>query len=262
MAVRTSESTTRTATSGTPRPRTAAAAGATGTDSGDPSSFTAYTLVIQDPQDAQHYIICHHRALRNMVQAFMKALSILDPDTPLPSPPAALMAPCSTATPLPAGVGGAAGYGGHSLPPSAAMGRTTSDIVYPSSLITLPSHHHNGNGPSTPPSATHTFASSSSSSSSASSHSAAPFHRLLDVQAAYAGPAMKDCPSVQCRYTPPTHTVPHTEQSLLHLRLHVRQSWWRRQHEAPPRRPRRQAQAGHGGAWWRLEVWAVWVEVV
>ena len=62
-------------------------------EGGDSSSFTAYTLVIQDPQDAQHYIICHHRALRNMVQAFMKALSILDPDTPLPSPPVALMTP-------------------------------------------------------------------------------------------------------------------------------------------------------------------------
>ena len=169
------------------------AAGTNGADGGDSSSFTAYTLVIQDPQDSQHYIICHHRALRNMVQAFMKALSILDPDAPLPSPPAALMAPVAPPA-ASAAVSSATGYGGHSLPPSAAMGRTTSDIVYPSSLITLPSHHHT-NGPSTPPSSTHSFASAALT----------PFHRLLDVQAAYAGPAMKECPSVQCRTLhPPT----------------------------------------------------------
>jgi DNA polymerase sigma len=56
---------------------------------------SSYTLVISDPEDETNYIICHHKALRNMIYAFIKAIAILDPTNPSPPVPVALLSSAS-----------------------------------------------------------------------------------------------------------------------------------------------------------------------
>jgi DNA polymerase sigma len=55
------------------------------------------TLIIQDPEDTSNQIICHHKALRNMLSAFMRALNILDPSS-VPASPLALTVPVAGST--------------------------------------------------------------------------------------------------------------------------------------------------------------------
>ena len=38
------------------------------------------SLVIVDPCDSTNHIVCHHKALRNMIAAFIQAVAVLDPD--------------------------------------------------------------------------------------------------------------------------------------------------------------------------------------
>ena len=180
---------------------TAGAPATSGAEPADAAQFTQYTLVIQDPLDTSNLIVGHHRALRNMVQAFMKALTILDADSPLPVVPAALMTPVVAPASVPpstitaslaASSTSAMFHSQYALPPSSSMGRTTSDIVYPSSLVTLPSHFPAATSGAPQPSMT-------------AVSGLTPFQRLLDVNAAYAGPAMKECPDARCRsLNPPT----------------------------------------------------------
>ena len=174
----------------------------------DASLFAQYTLVIQDPQDPSHLIVGHHRALRNMVQAFMRALTILDVDTPLPTPPAALMTPVAPAAAAAAAVPPMF-PGQYSLPPSSTMGRTTSDIIYPSALMTLPSMFPSGGGSPPTPAASLT-----------------PFQRLLDVAGRVRRPRDEGMPVQQLPLYASSHPLPYSEQSLLHLRLHVRACRW------------------------------------
>ena len=206
--------------------------------SAESSCFIAFTLVIQDPLDVNNFILCHHRALRNMVQAFMQAISILDPDSPLPAPAAALVAPSpqagQTMTASHAASASAAMF--HTqyaqLPPSAGIGRSTSDIVYPTSLITLPSHHTSPAG----------------SPSSSPSAPLSRFQRLLDVQAAYAGPAMKDCPSASCRLMSPPNLCPIQNKVCFgcgYMFVKNQSGGLRHQHQS---RGGKKRSTGHGGA--------------
>ncbi len=58
-----------------------------GASSSEPRRYPSndkFTMIIQDPQDVNNQIICHNKALRNMIHAFIRACTILDPHTPPP----------------------------------------------------------------------------------------------------------------------------------------------------------------------------------
>ena len=126
-----------------------------------------FTMIIADPIDPSNQIVCHNKALRNMIQAFVRALTIIDPNTP---PPVPLymhdkVVNASTATTATNSAASSAG--------SSAISSTTVSPLHSKRALT-----------------------------SAPISSTSSFHRLIDVDAARSGPQMKVCPSPQCQSLP------------------------------------------------------------
>ena len=164
------------------------------------------SLVIVDPCDASNSIVCYHKALRNMIAAFVQAVAILDPAGPpaVARPEVVQMAELEDVLPA------AAASSASSSAACSVVGSTASTA--PASPLTSKP----GSASATPNSTTRT--SPALQSSSTPLHAAAQpaalhlhpqrsrFHRLVDFNQARLGPSMKLCPSAACQLADGTST--------------------------------------------------------
>ena len=117
------------------------------------------TLVIADPCDASNFVICHHKALRNMILAFVHACVVLDPLSPPPRPcyevqavawfseaelnPVGSVAPSSAAS---SATTSAVASTASTAPPTPTMSgspsATASAVVTPGSTAATSARHH------------------------------------------------------------------------------------------------------------------------
>jgi hypothetical protein len=167
-----------------------------------------FTLLILDPMDTKNQIICHHKALRNMIGAFICAIMILDPDHPAPQ----LMLP-----PTPVVVGGAqaaqadvaAGMVGGTMSASPALTAVGPGVDASKATLVPPSggggaassSSATSSAPDTPllvPQPIASLPQFPGLSATANNTQATRFHRLIEVNAARLGPQTKPCTSAQC----------------------------------------------------------------
>ena len=153
-----------------------------------------FTLLILDPMDSQNQIICHHKALRNMIGAFIRAIIILDPEHPAPQ----LMLP-----PTPLTATGAAGSAGSDpnaiggvlpIPALSAVGPGVDPAT--ASISSAPS-----SSPNTPllvAQPMHALPSFPGLTATAANAHATRFNRLIEINTARLGPQTKPCTSAQC----------------------------------------------------------------
>jgi len=143
-----------------------------------------FTLIILDPMDPENQIICHHKALRNMIGAFIRAVMILDPDNPAPP----LMLP-----PLPSA--------NHATDPAASI---ESGQVKPAltatgpGVVTVSAPRSGAATPELVPQPLQSLPQFPGLSATANQSHATRFHRLLEVESARHGPQTKPCPSAHC----------------------------------------------------------------
>ena len=184
------------------------------------------SLVIADPCDACNYVICHHKALRNMLYAFIHACTVLDPLSPPPRPAKDVQAVAAfTEAEL------------HSSPASAASSTAPSSSVsaFASAASTAPPTPSMSAPSSTPPSASATPMSTTNTSPTSSPilpssslpplHSSSSlksrFHRLIDIYHARLGPSMKLCPSLTCLNSDGSSTLCPVQNKVCYTCGHV-----------------------------------------
>ena len=173
------------------------------------------SLVIVDPCDTTNHIVCHHKALRNMIAAFIQAVAVLDP-TGAPAVPATDvrqlaeledMLPAVAHTP--SAVSAASSISSSAV--ASTVGSTTSTAPA-SPLTSKPT-----SASATPASTTRTSPTLAPSTTSPLTTAPPPkltfgqpqrsrFHRLIDFNQARLGPSMKLCPSPACQFPDGTST--------------------------------------------------------
>ena len=200
-----------------------AAASAARTNRPATSSSERLSLVIVDPCDATNHIVCHHKALRNMIAAFVQAVAVLDPTGPpaVPAPdvmqvaelddvlPAAVLSPSgvSTASSISSSaVASMAGSTASTAPASPLTSKTTSASATPASTTrTSPTLRPSPASPLTP-SPPLKLQQHDTPTPAAAPQQKSRFHRLIDFNQARLGPSMKLCPSPTCQLADGTST--------------------------------------------------------
>ena len=183
------------------------------------------SLVIADPCDSSNYVVCHHKALRNMLYAFIHACTVLDPLTHPPHPAKDVQTVAAfTDAEL------------HSAPTSVASSNASSNFVSAaaSTASTAPPTPTMSPPSSTPPSSSATPSSTTQTSPASSptlpSSSPPPlpqfssksrFHRLIDIYHARLGPSMKLCPSLTCLNSDGSSTLCPVQNKVCYTCGHV-----------------------------------------
>jgi hypothetical protein len=191
-----------------------------GMDLDDPALLSHCTLVIQDPQDSANSIICHHKALRNMIHAFAKAVVLLDPHGEKPIIPAQAVWTSSSSS-AQQGVEGEVKIAVPTTPGGTEVREITLPLLKQDSNAGLPSSgsesaHVGGwstagllqpNGHAAGGTANGSPTGSPGAlfqpPQSALTSPLARFHSLIDAQSAAQGPSQKVCPSSACKRAGP-----------------------------------------------------------
>ena len=185
------------------------------------ASADRLSLVIVDPCDATNHIVCHHKALRNMIAAFIQAAAVLDPsatpivpatdvmqladwDDMLPAADRASSAVSATSSTSSSAAASVIGSTASTAPASPLTSKPTSGSATPASTTrTSPTLRPSTTSPLalSPPAALQLATSTASSVQQRSR-----FHRLIDFNQARLGPSMKLCPAPACQLPDGTST--------------------------------------------------------
>jgi len=163
-----------------------------------------FTLLILDPMDSKNQIICHHKALRNMIGAFIRAIMILDPDHPAPQlmlPPTPLLTGNAAAAAAAAAAAGDAASGVTPALTAVGPGVDASKAPAAAAAAAAAASSTTSSAPDTPllvPQPIASLPQFPGLSATAGNTHASRFHRLIEVNAARLGPQTKPCTSAQC----------------------------------------------------------------
>ena len=193
------------------------------------ASSDRLSLVIVDPCDATNHIVCHHKALRNMIAAFTQAVAVLDPTAPpvvpapevmsvaawddmLPAVPLTSSAPSAVSSLACSVAVSAVGSTASTAPASPLTSKPASGVATPASATRTTSPDlHSATAPpltcSPPLLKLHNQQQQQQQdvpalSSLGQQHQPqkSRFHRLIDFNQARLGPSMKLCPSPACHF--------------------------------------------------------------
>ena len=187
------------------------------------ASSDRLSLVIVDPCDNTNHIVCHHKALRNMIAAFIQAVAILDP-TAAPVVPATdvmqlaewddMLPPLSLASSTASAASSISssaaastiGSTASTAPASPLTSKPTSASATPASTTRTSPTLRSATASSLNPSPLLKLQQDAPTLAAVGQQQKSRFHRLIDFNQARLGPSMKLCPSPACQFPDGTST--------------------------------------------------------